>query len=152
MSDNDSLEKHAQSIRKDLAVPKQNEVFAAAVEAGYLAALADGKVDEDERSTIEQAVDALSKGAVIEWEAETLIDECAARIEKEGAQKRSQAVGARLKELGQPEAGLLFAAFVANATDGIDAKETAALEAIGEAAGVSKKRVGELVEKAKGEA
>jgi hypothetical protein len=143
------LEKHADAIRKDLAVPKQNEVFGVAVEAGYIAALADGEVSDDERETILEAVDVLSKGAVIAWEAETLLDECAERVAKEGAPKRSQAVGAKLKELGAPDAGLLFAAFVAHATDGVDAKETAALEAIGEAAGVSKARVGALIDKAK---
>jgi len=37
-----ALEKHADEIRKELRVPKQNEVFRSAVEAGYLAALADG--------------------------------------------------------------------------------------------------------------
>lgn len=144
------LEKHADAIRKDLAVPKQNEIFEVAVEAGYLAALADGAVDDDERETLARAVGVLSKGAVIEWEVETLIDACAGRIEKEGAAKRSAAVGAKLKELGQPEAGLLFAAFVAHATGGVDAKETAALETIGKAAGVPKGKVASIVSKAKG--
>ena len=46
------LDKHADEIRKDLAVPKQTEVFAAATEAGYLAATSDGTLDDEERSTL----------------------------------------------------------------------------------------------------
>jgi tellurite resistance protein len=144
----DDLEKHAEAIRKDLAVPKQNEIFKVAVEAGYLAALADGEVDDDELAAIARAVNVLSKGAIIEWEVETLLEECKARVEKEGVAKRSEALGAILKDLGQPEAGLLFAAFVAHATGGVDADETAALEAIGKAAGLPKGRVATIAKKA----
>lgn len=140
------LEKHADAIRKDLAVPKQNEVFEAAAEAGFLAANADGNVDDEERAMLVAAIETLSKGAVIEWEADTLIESCAERAKKDGA-KRAEAVGARLKDLGQPEAGLLFAAFVAQASGGIDKQESAVLHAIGKAAGVTKQKVTALLKR-----
>ena len=60
------LEAQADSIRKELQVPKQNEVFRAAVEAGYLTSLADGEVDEAEKSTMIRAIEILSEGAVVE--------------------------------------------------------------------------------------
>jgi len=141
------LQKHAETVRNDLAVPQQNEVFRVAVEAGYLAALADGEVDAGERAAVAQAIGVLSVGAVIEWEADTLLDECAARVEKEGPAKRAQAVGAALKELGQPEAGLLFAAFVAEASGGIDKREAGVLEAIGKTAGIGKGKIAALLKK-----
>lgn len=142
------LEAHAQSIRHQLNVPKQNEVFRAAVEAGYLTALADGEVDEAEKATMVRAVDLLSQGAVIEWETETLIDECAARAEADGAGPRAAAVGATLKSLGQAEAGLFFAALVARASKGIDKKEADVLRAVGNAAGVTTDAVKDIVKRA----
>lgn len=141
------LEKHADAIRSDLAVPKQNEVFEIAAEAGFLAANADGNVDDDERAMLVAAIETLSKGAVIEWEADALIESCAARAEKNGGAARAEAVGARLKDLGQPEAGLLFAAFVAQSSGGIDKKESAVLHAIGKAAGVAKAKVTALLKR-----
>ena len=143
-----SLDKHADAIRSQLHVPKQNDVFRAAVEAGYLAAAADGTVDDDERRAIVRAVEILSVGAVIEWEAETLLDECATRAQKDGNEARCAAVGKELKDLGQPEAGILFAAAVAHATKGVDKSEKSALESIGKAAGLTGSQVKDIVKKA----
>ncbi len=147
MPDFAEIEKHAADIKKDLAVPKQNEVFAAAAEAGYLAANADGTVDDDERALLVRAIALLSTGAVIEWEVEDLLESSAARAKSEGEGKRADAVGAKLKELGAPDAGLLFAAFVAQASGGIDKKESAVLHAIGKAAGLAKPKVTALLKR-----
>src|ERR1700690_2138001 len=116
MPDFADIQKHAAEIRNDLNVPKQNEVFEGRAEAGYLAANADGAVDAEEHAMLASAIEVLSMGAVIEWEVETLLTSCAARAKSEGDAKRAEAVGAKLKALGQPEAGLLFAAFVAQAS------------------------------------
>ena len=62
-----NLESRAESIRAELRVPKQNEVFKAAVEVGYLTALADGEVDDEEKAEIVRAVEILSAGAVLVW-------------------------------------------------------------------------------------
>jgi tellurite resistance protein len=142
------LETHAQNIRQELKVPKQNEVFRAAVEVGYLTALADGKVDAAERATMVRAIDLLSEGAVIEWETETLLEECAKHAEKDGVGKRAEAAGAALKALGQAEAGLLFAALVARASRGIDKKEAEVLKVVGSAAGLGTDAVREIVKRA----
>ena len=145
-----TLDDYAKQIKGDLAVPNQSSVFALAVEAGYLAARADGNVDQAERDVLAKAVELLSDGAVIEWETETLLDECAARVEKEGAEKRITAVGEGLKELGQPEAGLLVAAFVARATNGVEKTEADTLKAIAKAAGVAPDKMKAIVKKATG--
>ena len=147
MADFAEIEKHAAEIKKDLAVPKQNEVFAAAAEAGWLAANADGTVDDEERSMLVRAIESLSEGGVIEWEVDELLDESASRAKADGESKRADAVGAKLKELGQPEAGLLFAAFVAQASGGIDKKESAVLHAIGKSAGLAKTKVSALLKR-----
>jgi len=89
-----ALEAHADEIRQALKVPRQSDVFRSALEAGYLAALADGEVDATERATILRAVELLSVGAVIEWEAEALLEQCVARAKSEGSAKRAAAVGA----------------------------------------------------------
>jgi tellurite resistance protein len=143
----EDLAKYADEIRSDLAVPRQNDVFRAATEAGFLAANADGTVDDDEKKTLVDAVGLLSKGAVIEWEADTLIEEAAVRLEKDGAEKRHEAVGGELKTLGQPEAALLFAAFVAQASGGIDKDEAAVLHAIGKGAGIAKNKITALLKR-----
>ena len=142
------LEKHAAEIRKELAVPRQNEVFRAALEAGFLAAMGDGEMDDTERGTIIRCVELLSQGAVIEWETDHLLDDCADRVEKEGKDKRAKAVGAALKELGHAEAGLLFAAVIARVTNGVDKTEAAVLKAVGGAAGITADKIKAIVKKA----
>ena len=142
------LEKHAAEIRKELAVPRQNEVFRAALEAGFLAAMGDGEMDDTERGTIIRCVELLSQGAVIEWETDHLLDDCADRVEKEGKDKRAKAVGAALKELGHAEAGLLFAAVIARVTNGVDKKEADVLKAVGGAAGITADKIKAIVKKA----
>jgi hypothetical protein len=144
----EELEKHAEEIRKDLNVPRQNEVFRAAVEAGFLAAMGDGEMDATERETIVKAVEVLSRGAVIEWETEALLDECATRAKAEGANARAKAVGATLKDLGQAEAGILFAAVIARVTKGVDKKEAEVLKHVGAAAGVGADKIKGIVKRA----
>jgi tellurite resistance protein len=143
-----NLESRAESIRAELRVPKQNEVFKAAVEAGYLAARADGEVDADETATIVRAVEILSAGAVVEWEADDLVEECARKADKETPAARAAAVGAELAALGQAEAGIYFAALVAHASKGIDKKEAEVLKEIAKAAGLATDRVRDIVKKA----
>jgi tellurite resistance protein len=142
------LEKQATRLRKELQVPKQNEVFRAAVEAGYLVATADGNFDDAERTTLVAAVETLSVDAVLEWETDTLLDESQAKVEAEGADTRAAAVGRALLSLGAAEAGLLLAAAVALATKKVDKKEAAVLVAIGEAAGLAEDEVKAIVKKA----
>jgi tellurite resistance protein len=142
------LEKQADRLRAELKVPNQNEVFRAAVEAGYLVAHADGNFDDTERATLVKAIEVLSVGAVIEWEVETLLDECEARSKKEGAAARASAVGAELKKLGSAEAGLLIAAAVARATKKVDKKEAEMLKAVGAGAGLPQDQVLQIVKKA----
>lgn len=142
------LEQHATSIRRDLNVPKQNEVFRVAVEAGYLAAMGDGNMDALERETVVKAVEVLSEGAVIEWETETLLDDCAALAKKEGAMVRAKAVGEALKALGQGPAGLLFAAVIARVTKGVDKGEAEVLKAVANAAGIAAEEVKAIVKRA----
>jgi tellurite resistance protein len=143
------LETRAESIRAELRVPKQNEVFKVAVEAGYLAARADGVVDAEETAAIVRAVEILSAGAVVEWETEELVAECARKADAETTAARAAAVGAALAALGQADAGIYFAALVAHASKGIDKKEAEVLKEIGKAAGVTNDRVRDIVKKAK---
>lgn len=150
MSKKLTLEEHADQIRDELKVQNQSQVFAHAVEAGYLAARADGEVDKAEREVLTKAVELLSQGSVIEWETETLLDECQGRAEKDGAEARAVKVGESLKELGQAEAGLLVAAFVARATNGVEKSEAEVLKAIGKAAGLSADKVKAIVKRATG--
>jgi uncharacterized membrane protein YebE (DUF533 family) len=132
-----NLEARAESIRAELRVPKQNEVFRAAVEAGYLAARADGHVDAEETAAIVRAVEILSSGAVVEWETDA-----------ETPAARAAAVGAALAALGQAEAGIYFAALVAHASKGIDKKEADVLKEVGKAAGLTNDRVRDIVKRA----
>lgn len=142
------LEKHADAIRRELQVPKQNEVFRAAVEAGYLVAIADGTFDDSERATLVRAVEILSIDAVVQWETESLLEESEARAKAEGPAKRAIAVGAELKKLGQAESGLLLAAAVAWATKKVAKKEADLLEAVATAAGLTKEQLKAVVKKA----
>jgi tellurite resistance protein len=148
MTEPSEFDKLAEQIRSELRVPKQNEVFRAAVEAGYLVAVADGEFDATERATLVKAVETLSTGLVLEWETEGLLDDCAARDKKEGTAKRAEAVGRELKELGQAEAGLLLAAVVARATKKVSKVEADMLTAIANAAKLTSAQVKAIVKKA----
>jgi hypothetical protein len=142
------LEQHAERLRLELKVPNQNEVFRAAIEAGYLVASADGVFDDAERTTLVKAIEILSVGSVIEWEVETLIDECESRAEKQGPILRARAVGEELKRLGSVEAGILIAGAVARATKKLDKKEAEVLKAVGAGAGIKGEQVLEIVKRA----
>lgn len=143
-----SLEDHAEKIREELKVPRQAELFKAAVEAGYLTARADGGVDDTEREVLIKAVELLSQGLVIEWESEALIDECKKAADEAGVEARAEKVGAALKDLGQSEAGLFVAALVARATKGVDKSEAELLKTIGKAAGLGTDKVRDIVKRA----
>ncbi|HEX8796508.1 MAG TPA: hypothetical protein VF765_36410 [Polyangiaceae bacterium] len=144
------IESHAQGIREKLKVPKQNELFRAAVEGGYLAALADGNVDESERDILVRAIELLSQGAVVEWETEAELDACAERAQGQGADVRAAAVGKALASLGHADVGIYIAALVARASKGIDKKEAEVLKAVGAAAGLSADGVKDIVKRASG--
>jgi tellurite resistance protein len=143
-----SLEDHADKIREELKVPRQDELFKAAIEAGYLTARADGGVDDTERDVLVKAVELLSQGLVIEWETQTLIDDCKKLADDEGVDGRATKVGETLKELGQPEAGLFVAALVARATKGVEKSEAELLKAIGKSAGISNDKIRDIVKRA----
>ena len=143
------LHKIAAEMQKALSMPKKNELFRQAVEAGYLTALADGDADSGEKSALVDAMHTLSNGLVVEWEVDALIEECAKGIQDASHAKRCEAVGTKLSELGQPEAGLLLGAYVALATAGLDKKEAQTLERIGKAAGLDKKQVAAVVKRAR---
>ncbi len=143
-----SLEDHADKIREELKVPRQDDLFKAAVEAGYLAARADGGVDDTEREVLVKAVELLSQGLMIEWETESLIDDCKRLADNEGVETRATKVGMALKDLGQAEAGLFVAALVARATKGIEKSEAELLKVIGKSAGIETSKVRDIVKRA----
>ena len=144
------LEEQAGEVRKSLPAGNQSVLFEAAVEAGYLTALADGTEDEGEREALVKAIEILSAGLVLEWEVEPLIEKIAERVKREGNDARCAAVGKSIKELDAAEAALLIGAVVAHATGGIDKKEAGVLEKIGTAAGLDKKQIAAVAKKARG--
>lgn len=148
MTNKMSLEDHADEIRKVLAVPRQADVFKAAVEAGYLVALADDGVDATEREVLVKAVEMLSKGLIIEWETDALIEEFEARAKAEGSQACAERVGKVLKEHDQGEAGLFIAALVARATKGIAKSEAEIMKIVGKTAGVTPDKMKDIVKRA----
>jgi tellurite resistance protein len=144
------LEEQASVVQKSLPAVNQSALFEAAVEAGYLTALADGTEDEGEREALVKATEILSAGLVLEWEVEPLVEKIAERVKKEGSDARCAAVGTIIKQHEQAEAALLIGAVVAHATGGIDKKEAGVLEKIGTAAGLEKKQIAAVVKKARG--
>ena len=97
---------------------------------------------------LEHAVELLSQGLVLEWETEALVDECAARAEKDGVDACAERVGGSLKQLGQGEAGLFVAALVARATKGVAKSEAEVIKSVGKAAGVSNDKIRDIVKRA----
>lgn len=145
------LEQQAETVRESLGgATKSEELFKLAAEAGYLTALADGAEDAAEREALVEALETLSKGIVIEWETEGFLGEAWQRISAEGVDGRCAKVGARMKELGNAEAGLLIGAIVAYASNGIDKTEAQILEKIGAGAGLARSAVAAIVKKARG--
>jgi tellurite resistance protein len=129
------LEELAAAVRKELEFRGQDDTFKLAVEIGYLAARADGSFDEAEKKAIVEAVDILSQGTVIELEVDAII----ADADAEG--RDAEALGKGLAALKQADAGLMFGAFVAQATHGIDNAERKVLRAVGKAAGIKDTKI-----------
>lgn len=145
------LEAQANDVRAALGTgTRADQLFKLAAEAGYLTALADGAEDAAEREAVVEALEALSKGVVIEWETEGFLGEAWARISAEGVDARCAAVGAQMSALGGAEAGLLVGAIVAYASHGIDKSEAGVLEKIGAGAGLARAQVAAIVKKARG--
>jgi tellurite resistance protein len=144
-----TVQKIARAIRSQLPSDAQDKLFRMAVEAGYLAALADGHADPGEMAALVHAIEELSDGVVVGWEVEVLIEECNECIGMEGHQQRAQVVGNELKEIGLSEAGLLIAAYVAFATGGLDEKEVTMLRTLGEAAGLDSDALKPIVKRAR---
>lgn len=143
-----SLEDLAEKIRDELNVPRQDELFRAAIEAGYLTARADGGVDAMERDVLVKAIELLSNGLVIEWETESFIEDCGKLADDEGLEARAVKIGERLKELGHVEAGLFVAALVARATKGVEKSEAELLKIVAKSAGIGTEKVREIVKRA----
>jgi tellurite resistance protein len=143
-----SLDEHADTIREELKVPRQAELFKAAIEAGYLTARADGGVDAEEQAVLVKAVELLSQGLVIEWETEALIDDCKNLADAEGLEARAAKVGGVLKDLGQGEVALFIAALVARATKGVEKSEAELLKSIAKSAGIANDKVRDIVKRA----
>ena len=143
------IEDLANQIRDALPPNKQEEVFRLAAEAGYLTALADGTEDEEERKTLIESIEQLSKGLVLEWEVEQVLEGTWARVQADGADACAAAIGKKLGDLKAAEAGLFVAALVALATAGLHKREADTLAKIGKAAGLAKSKVGEIVKRAK---
>ncbi|MBW2458506.1 MAG: hypothetical protein JRI68_28665 [Deltaproteobacteria bacterium] len=136
----EKLAEYAEQIRGELEeFRKQDDMFRVAVEVGYLAARADGEVDEAERQALIAAVDILSQGVVIELEVDAIVAELEA-VEGNDLQK-AEALGAKLDSASQADAGLLVGAFVAQATSGIDRGERKVLRTMGRAAGLKDHRI-----------
>lgn len=135
----EKLATFAEEVRKQLEFRGQDEVYGVAVEIGYLAASADGTIDDEERQAIIDAVDILSQGVVIELEVDSIIE--AASADDQPVKAHAEALGKRLKALGQADAGLLFGAFVAQSSSGIDKSERSILRAVGKAAGISDRKI-----------
>jgi tellurite resistance protein len=144
------VEQQAKEVRAKLSGTNQSALFEAAVEVGYLTALASGGEDEVEREALIKSIEILSEGLVIEWEVEPLVEAVSERIEKEGSDARCAAVGTKIKEIGQVEAALLIGAVVAHASAGIDKQEASVLEKIGTAAGLARPQIAAVVKKARG--
>jgi tellurite resistance protein len=144
------VQQQAQAVRKELSGNNQSALFEAAVEAGFLTALANGTEDPGEREALVKAIEILSEGYVIEWEVEPLIEKISERIDTQGSDARCAEVGKKIKELGQAEAALLIGAIVAHATAGIDKQEAQVLEKIGTGAGLVRQQIAAIVKKARG--
>jgi len=87
-------------------------------------------------------------GLIIEWETDSLIEDCQKGVEADGLEGRAVKVGEMLKELDQAEAGLFVAALVARATKGVEKSEAEMLKNIGKAAGLGTDKVRDIVKKA----
>ena len=146
----EQLVEYAETVRNELTAMKQNEVYKIAVEIGYLAANADGTIEDSEKEALVAAVEVLSQGAVIEWEADALFEE--AQSSGDDGLVRAEALGARLKELDQANAGVLVGAFVAQSASGIDRAEAKVLRAVGKGAGINERKVRELLKQVGAEA
>ena len=111
----------------------------ALVEIAFLVAAVDGEVSTLEIAQFGDAIDA-AFGAGSDEDASALLKECAARLEKEGWDKRMKAVARALEGSGHGEAAYRIAVGVAFVDDTVAHAEAAALEALARALDVTDER------------
>ena len=116
-------------------------LFEAIVEASYLVASADGKVDDEERKTFERVVYAACGGTVAANQVAALVGDFEGLLEEDGLDARVAAVAKQVSKKEHAREVLRIAALIAQTSEGIADTERSVLEKIAKACGLAGKDV-----------
>jgi tellurite resistance protein len=119
------------------------------LDIGVLVASADGKVDDKEREALASIFQALLETKLSADIVGHLIRASLEVIEEAGISERSRLVGEILKDCGSTEQGLLVAAAIAFASEGLSSKERSVIDAIARAGGATMAEVDQVVQQVK---
>ena len=115
------------------------------IDLGVLIVSADGKVDAHERDILldvfQNLLDTKLSGDVLDH----LVTSSLQVIEAAGAESRARLIGEILNDCDAAEPGVLVALAVAYASEGLSSEERVVIERIGDAAGLPRARLEELI-------
>lgn len=108
-------------------------LFEAIVEASYLVASADGKVDDEERKTFERVVYAACGGTVAANQVAALVGDFEGLLADDGLDARVAAVAKQIAKKEHAREVLRIAALIAQSSEGIADSERSVLDKIAKA-------------------
>ncbi|MGH7283189.1 MAG: tellurite resistance TerB family protein [Polyangiaceae bacterium] len=111
-------------------------LFEAIVEASYLVASADGKVDDEERKTFERVVYAACGGTVAANQVAALVGDFQGLLDDDGLDARVAAVAKQVAKKEHAREVLRIAALIAQSSEGIADSERSVLDKIAKACGL----------------
>ena len=111
-------------------------LFEAIVEASYLVASADGKVDDEERKTFERVVYAACGGTVAANQVAALVGDFEGLLEDDGLDARVAAIAKQIAKKEHAREVLRIAALIAQSSEGIADSERVVLDKIAKACGL----------------
>lgn len=110
--------------------PNAAALFEAIVEAAFLVATADGKLDETERKAFEQVVTQACGGAVSDEQLRALLGDLASQLAEDGLEKRVEMVGRTIGKGSHQREVLRIAGLLAHVSGGVSDVERQVLEKI----------------------
>lgn len=119
------------------------------IDLGILVAMADGMLDESERSMLREIFQALLETSLSAEVVDHLITSSLDVMKAAGAENRARLVGAILQDCDAVEPGILVALGVAFASEGLSAAERTVVDRIAKAAGLPMARLNELIDHAR---
>jgi tellurite resistance protein len=144
----DTLASEQERLAAEEATAEESTLHAAMIEASYLIGLADGEMSQAEADAMTEGMYALTN--ISQENVQTLLQVAGARVENEGKEARTSAIGQDITDPDLRRGTFLVAAAVSWKDGGIGVKQGLALQALARAFEIPMNEMHKLLAKAHG--